>query len=139
MLDPAVDKDTLLVLFANHVYMGNADGEPVLGLEAAAQVYFDVPFARNDEQQFLQLVAMMLAPNRLDPREHAEANLARVRRIEATARRRVPPVWLDGCRTRWLQDVTKPRQVPHRGLASVERALSSLERRSLGEQRSSPR
>lgn len=102
-LVPAVGKDELLLLFANHVYMGEHEGAPLHGLEAAARAYFGVPFIELDDAQYLQLVATMLAPGRLDPRRHAEANLERVRRLERlVAGLCAPSGWmdveLDGCR-----------------------------------------
>ena len=82
VFDPALSKDGQLRAFLNHASFGNFQGRPIIGFAAAARTYFGREFAELDERQFVSLVAMLMAPNALDPIRHAPANAERVRRIE---------------------------------------------------------
>lgn len=91
VLDPAMSKDAQLTAFLNHAYLGSVARRPVIGFAAAARVYHGREFADLTDRQFLSLVAMLMAPNRLDPRRHAAANAERVARIEALIAGRCAP------------------------------------------------
>lgn len=103
VVTPAISKRTQLELFYNHAYFGNPAGRDVIGFPAAARTYFGRDVAALDDRQYLALVAMLIAPNRLDPIRHPRANAERVRRIEALLDARCRPVatddlWYPGCR-----------------------------------------
>lgn len=82
VLDPAMAKPEQVHALLNHANFGTWDGRPVIGFVAAARTYFVRSFAALSDRQFLSLVAMLMAPNRLDPLRHPAANAERVRRIE---------------------------------------------------------
>lgn len=82
VLDPALSKQGQLVAVLNHVSFGHQSGRHVVGFADASRTYFGREFRTLDDRQFLGLVAMLIAPNALDPIRHPEANAERVRRIE---------------------------------------------------------
>ncbi len=101
-LDRAMNKDLQMTLFLNTAYLGQVEGRPIHGFPEAARVYYGLALADLTPNQFLGLVAMLPAPSRLDPIDHAEANRDRVRRIRALLDGRCSPsglrdVALNGC------------------------------------------
>ena len=98
VLDPAMSKDAQLQAYLNFTSFGTHDGRQVIGFADAARTYYRRPFARLSDHQFLSLVAMLMAPNALDPARHKAANDERVRRIEA--------LLAGKCRPNGLRDVT---------------------------------
>jgi membrane peptidoglycan carboxypeptidase len=81
-LDPLVDKQTQLTIFVNTCTLGTDRGEPVRGFAQAARAYFGKPFAKLSREQYLSLVAMLIAPETFHVRERPESNARRVERIE---------------------------------------------------------
>lgn len=81
--DPALSKDDQLELFLNQASFGKVDGREIIGFPAAARLYYGRDMAELSEREYLSLVAMLIAPGMLDPREHEAANEHRVRKIEA--------------------------------------------------------
>lgn len=98
VLDPAMSKDDQLATFVNRAYFGEAHGRSIIGFADAARAYHGRAFAALDEREYLSLVAMLMAPNALDPVQHPAQNAERVRRIEALLAGR--------CRPAGLRDVT---------------------------------
>ena len=76
-----VSKDEQLRLFVNLVYMGTTNGHPVVGFSQAAQDYFGKTFQNLTDEEYLSLVALLLAPERYTPATHPDANQERVARI----------------------------------------------------------
>jgi membrane carboxypeptidase/penicillin-binding protein len=98
VLDPSMSKADQLHAFVNHAYFGTYAGRDIQGFEAASEVYFGRSFDRLNNDQYLSLVAMLMAPDRLDPLTHRSANRERVLRIK---------LMLSGeCRPTGLRDVT---------------------------------
>jgi membrane peptidoglycan carboxypeptidase len=97
VLDPAVPKDVQLEIFLNQARFGTLGGRPVIGFADAARSYFGRPLAALNDREYLSLVAMLMAPNELDPIAHRAANEARIARILALLRHQ--------CRPRDLRDV----------------------------------
>jgi membrane carboxypeptidase/penicillin-binding protein len=98
VLDPAMSKPDQLHSFINHAYFGTYRGKNVEGFAAAATIYFGQDFDQLTNDQFLTLVAMLMAPDRLDPDRHSAANRERVARIKRM---------LSGeCRPAGLRDVS---------------------------------
>jgi membrane peptidoglycan carboxypeptidase len=91
VLDSALNKEGQLRAYLNHTYFGNFKGRPVIGFADAARTYFGRDFSELDDRQFLSLVAMLMAPNHLDPVRHAKENAERVRRIERMLAGRCAP------------------------------------------------
>lgn len=83
-LDPLVSKEDQLTLFLNLTWFyQNADGEPIFGFADAARAYFGKPLALLSEEQYLSLVAMLIGPERYNPRTHPRENAGRVASLKA--------------------------------------------------------
>jgi membrane carboxypeptidase/penicillin-binding protein len=82
VLDPSMSKADQLHAFLNHAYFGTYAGRNVIGFEAASEVYFERSFRSLNNDQYLALVAMLMAPDSLDPIRHRSANRERVLRIK---------------------------------------------------------
>jgi membrane peptidoglycan carboxypeptidase len=101
-LDPAASKQEQLEIFLNHARFGRFRGREVRGFADAARTFHGRPLSALSDREYLSLVAMLIAPNALDPVRHAEANAERVRRIEALLAGRCRPqglrdVYYEGC------------------------------------------
>ena len=81
-LNAMVPKETQLLIFINTVYLGHYNGEAVRGFSQAAKIYFDKPFADLTEEEYLSLVAMIIAPNSFNVKKQPQANAVRVQRIK---------------------------------------------------------
>ena len=77
-LAPLVGKDEQLGLFINLIGLG----EGVRGFAEGARHYFHKDFAQLDEEQYLALVAMIVAPMNFSRSQHPERNQERVERIK---------------------------------------------------------
>ena len=77
-LDPIISKPDQLHLFINIVYLGlNARG-----FEQAADIYFHKSFKQLDENEYMALVAMVIAPDTFNVQRFPERNRERVSRIK---------------------------------------------------------
>jgi membrane peptidoglycan carboxypeptidase len=81
-LNPLVSKKDQLNLFVNMVDLGNVKGERVTGFREAAWEYFDKPFDSLSEDEYISLVAMIIAPKTFHLLAHPDWNSERVRRIK---------------------------------------------------------
>ena len=80
-LNSRVSKDEQLRLFVNLANMGTRNGRPVVGFSQAAREYFGKDFRTLTDEEYLSLVAVLLAPERYSPTTHPTANQERVARI----------------------------------------------------------
>ena len=80
-LNARVPKKKQLRLFVNLVYMGTRAGRRITGFPQAAQQYFGKDFQNLTDQEYLALVAMIVAPAKYSPRTHSGENAIRVARI----------------------------------------------------------
>lgn len=102
-LDRVVPKHLQLTLFLNTAYLGRgAGGAPITGFPAAALHHYGKPLSELSQREFLGLVAMLVGPDRFDPRRDSAAHAQRLRRIESLLAGRCHPrgwrdVFLDGC------------------------------------------
>ncbi len=80
--DKQVPKDTILKLFINEVYLGEDGGQPIRGFEQASNRYFGKSFKAITWDEYLAIVAMILAPSTYNCIEHKEANAGRVTKIK---------------------------------------------------------
>lgn len=81
-LTPTVSKKDILRAAMATAYLGRDEKGAVIGFAEGARRWYGRELDELDERQFLGLVAMMPAPNRLDPARHAAANAERVARME---------------------------------------------------------
>ncbi|WP_394174486.1 biosynthetic peptidoglycan transglycosylase [Thalassotalea litorea] len=82
VLDKYFTKEEQLNLFLNTAYLGHVDGVAIHGFSQAAKIYFDTSFAELSDEQYLALVAMVLAPNGYNIKTNPERNQQRVKRIQ---------------------------------------------------------
>lgn len=90
-----VDKRTQLTLFVNSANLGSKDGKDVIGFSEGAKVYFNKEFRALTEDEYLALVAMIIAPTDLNIATKAEANHQRVVRIQKLLRGQCKPTNLE--------------------------------------------
>lgn len=81
-LDRLLSKDEQLLLCLNVLYFGQTNGKEARGFEQAAQAYYGKSFKSLTEDEYLSLVAMIIAPNTFHLLAHPEKNAERVRRIK---------------------------------------------------------
>lgn len=104
VIHPATPKRDQLEIFFNRADFGTKDGREVIGFSAAARTWFGKDFSQLSDREYLALVAMLIAPNALDPVRHPRENAERVRRIELLTTARCRPadsgdVWYAGCKS----------------------------------------
>jgi membrane peptidoglycan carboxypeptidase len=80
--DARVSKQEQLSLFVSSVYLGTTNGRDVRGFSDASQTYFRKPPRELTDQEFLSLLAMILAPNKYNVSTHPQENHERVQRIQ---------------------------------------------------------
>jgi membrane peptidoglycan carboxypeptidase len=97
--DRRIDKRTQLTLFLNSVYLGtNPDGREIHGFEEAAGAYFGKEAASLGREEWIALVAMVMAPDATSVATAPGANAERVGRIRK--------LLAGACRPAGLRDVT---------------------------------
>jgi membrane peptidoglycan carboxypeptidase len=77
-LDPLMSKEEQLRLFINTAYLG----QNVRGFEQAAQTYFHKSFKLLSEDEYIAIVAMLIAPEVFSVRDSPALNQERVVRIK---------------------------------------------------------
>lgn len=101
-LSRLVSKDDILQGFMNVAYMGrDADG-PIIGLGEGARRWYGRDVSQISDDEYLGLIAMLVAPEHYDPVRHKDANAQRVGRIKNWRAGRCAPdglrdVLLEGC------------------------------------------
>jgi penicillin-binding protein 1B len=83
-LETEHDKEEILEVYLNHVYLGQVEGLAVHGFGAAAQAFFGRPARELEAQEAALLAGLIRSPNRLSPRRHPEE--AKARRDQVLAR-----------------------------------------------------
>jgi membrane peptidoglycan carboxypeptidase len=83
VVNELIPKDDQLTLFINTMYFGDVNGEPIIGLESAANAYFQKPLNKVTEDQYISLIAMLVAPKTFHIFDHPEWNRDRTNRIKA--------------------------------------------------------
>lgn len=78
VLDPLMTKEMQLTRFINRVHLGPG----AEGFAQASQHYFQKDFQELTEEQYLSLVAMMIAPDTFSIEKYPERNKERVERIK---------------------------------------------------------
>lgn len=81
-LNPLVSKKDQLTLFINNIGFGAVNGEPVIGFYDAAEMYYGKTVNQLSEDEYLSIVAMIVAPRNFHLRERPAANAERTRRLK---------------------------------------------------------
>lgn len=98
-----ISKKDQLRIFINEVYFGAFEGKSILGFNKAAKIYFKKPFIELKEDEYISLVATIMAPNKYNPINYPKENEERVRRIKRLISGECRPidfkdVFLEGCK-----------------------------------------
>lgn len=101
-LGARASKEKILLAALATAYLGNDKQGAVIGFAEGARRWYGRELSELDFDSWLGLVAMMIAPNELDPMRHGEANIERVMRIKRLLAKECRPngyrdVALDGC------------------------------------------
>ncbi len=76
-LENTLNKDEILELYLNEIYLGQGGGASVCGIDQAARVFFGKPAARLTIAEAATLAGIVSAPNRYSPLQHPERALER--------------------------------------------------------------
>lgn len=76
-IEQRLDKDQILELYLNEIYLGQANGSSVCGVDAAARAYFGKPIARVSVAEAATIAGMIASPNPYNPVRHPDAAIAR--------------------------------------------------------------
>jgi membrane peptidoglycan carboxypeptidase len=82
VVDGLISKNDQLTLFINTMHFGEVNGKPIIGLESAAYAYYHQPVKTLTEEQYISLIAMLVAPTTLNILGHPEWNKERTNRIK---------------------------------------------------------
>lgn len=101
-LHPLVSKDDQLRLFINEAYLGSTGQEEAIGFAQGARAYFDKSFSELNEDEYISLVSMLIAPNACNVRRQPKLNAERALRIRRLLAGECVPnswsdVWFKGC------------------------------------------
>ena len=82
-LNSMVSKDEQLQLFLQLAYFGTDENkQPILGFSRASQAFFQIEFSQLNEDQFISLVATLIAPAIFSPLKNQKMNSDRVEKIK---------------------------------------------------------
>ncbi|MFQ5637870.1 MAG: biosynthetic peptidoglycan transglycosylase [bacterium] len=95
ILNQRVDKNTQLQIFINSVFLGNHNSTEVIGFQEGSKVYFNKEFSQLNGDEFLSLVAMIIAPNQFNVVTQTSKNRERVNRIKRLLNGECKPVELN--------------------------------------------
>lgn len=101
-LESALSKDEIFILYLNTVRMGRFPTGWVEGFHRASKLYFRKNASELSDDEFIELIAVLIAPSelRLDkPSEKREERLARIKLLldDECAPAGHDDIWLDGC------------------------------------------
>jgi membrane peptidoglycan carboxypeptidase len=101
-LNARATKQEILSATLATAYFGNDKSGPIVGFAEGARRWYGRELSELDFDSYLGLVAMLIAPNALNPLAHGEANAERVERIKRRLAGECVPnghrdVVLDGC------------------------------------------
>jgi len=102
-LYPKVSKERTLQAVLASAYLGTSKGRAVTGFADGARTWFGKPLAELSDDEFLNLEAMLVAPDGLKPGRDDAGRAERVSRIKRLLAGRCRPsglrdVMLDGCK-----------------------------------------
>lgn len=91
VVNDMIPKDDQLTLFINTMHFGTVDGKPITGLASAAAAYYHQSVEALTEDQYISLIAMLVAPGAFHLIDHPEWNRERTHRIKALMAGRYTP------------------------------------------------
>jgi len=91
VVNEMISKADQLTLFLNTMSFGEIDGASVVGFESAAQAFYGLSLKELTEDQYISLVAMLVAPSTFHIIDHPDWNKDRTQRIKALIAGRYKP------------------------------------------------
>jgi monofunctional glycosyltransferase len=101
VVNPEISKERQLEAFVDTAYLGHKNGVEIIGFRAGAESWFNKPLIALNPDEFLTLLAMLPAPNKLIPGSSPSIDrVARIRRLIAgqCSHQRISEIWLEQCR-----------------------------------------
>lgn len=136
LLDVRLTKDEILEAYLNEIYLGHIRGQPVLGINEAAKIYFNKRAEQLRLDEAALLAAIVRAPNRDTPDKRPELAKARRDAILRIMRQRE---WIGGGELAVALDRPvrfSPGRLPSRPYPYYLAALRSEMKQLLGEHQS---
>lgn len=91
LMDVRMSKDEILEAYLNEVYLGHAEGRPVLGIDEGSRLYFNKRPEKLEAHEAALLASLIRAPNRTSARKGDVAKARRDRILAEMHERR----WID--------------------------------------------
>ncbi len=82
VITPVISKDDQLTVFLNSAYIGHIDGKEIRGFSDASKFYYNKSFNELTENEYLSIVAMLIAPKDFNIKTNSKNNLKRVSLIK---------------------------------------------------------
>lgn len=96
VLSSHLSKQEQLTIFISRAHLGSLNGRAIIGFENAAVAYYGKKLAELTNDEFLGIVAMLLAPNYYHPIKNPQIHAQRVGRVKAVVSGQCEPDgWLD--------------------------------------------
>lgn len=100
VVDPNISKARQLEAFVDTAYLGEKNGVAIVGFRSGAESWFNKPLDKLNPDEFLALVAMLPAPNKLIPGSAPSIDrVARIRKLISgqCSHQRISEIWLEQC------------------------------------------
>lgn len=91
VVNEMISKADQLTIFLNTMFFGEIDGASVIGFESAAEAFYGLSLKELTEDQYISLVATLVAPATFHIIDHPAWNRDRSRRIKALIAGRYKP------------------------------------------------
>lgn len=101
-LESALTKDEIFILFLNTARMGRSPTGWIEGFHRASKLHFREPTANISDDEFIELISVLIAPEQLRLDRPSAKRDERIRRIKKLLNNQCTPashddVWLEGC------------------------------------------
>ena len=98
-----ISKNDQLKLYINGSYFGSLVGKSIIGLKEAAKEFYNKSIIELQEDEYISLIATLVAPNKFNPIRNKIENSERVQRIKRLVSGECKPidfkdVYLEGCK-----------------------------------------
>lgn len=82
VIDNLISKNDQLELFVNSIYMGTKNDKKIYGIFEASEKLYRKKVSELSDDEYLSLIAMLIAPHKFDLKNNIENNKLRVDRIK---------------------------------------------------------
>ena len=98
-----ISKNDQLKLYINGAYFGSLVGKSITGLDEAANQFYNKSCNELQDDEYISIVATLVAPNKFNPIQNQKENSERVRRIKRLLTGECQPknfkdVYYEGCK-----------------------------------------